>query len=291
MSPKLSIIGHGKHGRYLGSILKELDVTPVNLITTLNFDQLPEAIKNSDHLIISSPPETHNEYISEAINSHHVRRIYLEKPFKLSPAITNQLYGSNIEVLTGLWFRETEIHSLLSNNLSEYNYVSVHHSHDWQIRNPCVHEGIAERLLIHFYDLILCHSSDRVKSHSYIVDSNNFCMQMQLENKSNTLIHIFLSYSSYPHSKITASTNDEKIILDNGQLFRYSKPNIINEKGVASSIPFSSNSCDSFSDLMRASTRLRLKRFLYKDIDTNDLPTALAAEKKLISLLSSQKYF
>ena len=287
MTPKISIIGYGKHGRFLSSILKELDVTPINLITSSNLDQLPETIENSDHLIISSPPETHNQYISRILSSRYIKRIYLEKPFKLSPAITNQLYESNIEVLTGLWFRETEIHTLISNNLSEFNYISVHHSHDWQIRQPCVHEGIAERLLIHFYDLIFCHSSDRVKSHSYIVDSNNLSLQLQLENKSNTIIHIFLSYSSYPHSKITASTNDEKVILDNGQLFRYSKPSIINKKGVASSIPFSSNTCESFSDLMRTATRLRLKRFLYKDIDSSDLTTALAAEDKLIHLLSS----
>ena len=286
MSDKLSIIGYGKHGKYLTKILQNLGTTPKHFISSSNLDQSQEVIANSDLLILTCPPNKHDQYIDMALNSTNVKRIYLEKPFNLSPIIAERICNSNIEVLTGLWLRETEIFSILSNNLSSYNYISIHHSHDWQIRSPSEHEGIANRLLIHFFDLIFGKYNASFKSNSVIYDSNTCCLQLHLDNNQNTLVHIFLSYSSFPYSKIVASTAKSQLILDNGNFSRLEESYVVEGKSVSPGKHFLTDSPTSFSRLMHDSTKQRLHRFLFECIPPNDLSSALKSEKKLQSLLS-----
>ena len=289
MSPKLSIIGYGKHGQYLNKILQELGITPKYLISSSNLDQSQDAIADSDLLILTCPPDKHNEYIDIALRSKDIKRIYLEKPFHLSSSIVNLLAISDIQVLTGLWLRETEIFSILSSNLSDYNYISIHHSHDWQIRKPSDHEGIANRLLIHFFDLIFSNCNASIVSSTIIIDSNTCCLQLQLQNRHKTLVHIFISYSSFPYSKIVASTSHSQLILDDGNFLRLDGSNIIEGKGVSPAKPLTSDSLTSFSHLMRDSTRQRLHRFLFEQIAPDDLTTALESEHKLQSLIAQIK--
>jgi hypothetical protein len=289
MSPKLSIIGYGKHGQYLNKILEELGIIAKNLISSSNLDQAQDAIADSDLLVLTCPPDKHNEYIDIALSSKNIKRIYLEKPFHLSASIANRLAISDIQVLTGLWLRETEIFSILSSNLSDFNYISIHHSHDWQIRNPSDHEGIANRLLIHFFDLIFSNFKGSIVSNSILVDSNTCCLQLQLQNKNKTLVHIFISYSSFPYSKIVASTGRSQLILDDGNFLRLNGSNIIEGKGVSPAKPHTSDSLTSFSRLMRDSTRQRLHRFLFDRIAPDDLTTALESEHKLQSLMEQIK--
>ena len=163
MLPTLTIIGYGKHGRYLSSISKDLGITPKYKISSSNLNEVTEALANSDLLILSCPPSEHNKYVSAALQSNSIRRIYLEKPFQLSSSVVELLAKSNIQILTGLWLRETELYSIFS-DLSEFQYISIHHSHDWQIRNPSHHEGITNRLLIHFFDLIFSNHNTSIRS-------------------------------------------------------------------------------------------------------------------------------
>ena len=118
MHNAIALIGHGKHGHYLESRLKELGITNIECFNSSNKGDFVSKFDNFEFIFLACPPASNEYYMQLLLKSTKKQSIYLEKPFQINHNLYQKIINSTKIIQTGLWMRASPIFYALQQNSS-----------------------------------------------------------------------------------------------------------------------------------------------------------------------------
>ena len=220
---KISIIGYKNHALRLKSILNKLGYDNV-----VNYNYHTDSLEDSDVYFISSPNETHMEWIDKL--KEQDKYIFCEKP----PATNLEDIG-RLEVLLNkkLYFNfnyrcstlvDTAKHYMETKELGKLLYIDCISTHglafkesfqdNWRFKSDNLFSSIIGNVGIHYMDLVgyLCGNISDINIRTGSVVSDNLPDTATLDIVNDLCdVKVFLSYAAPFRNQIT-------MIFDNGIL-------------------------------------------------------------------------
>mgnify|MGYP003121264347 CR=1 FL=1 len=220
---KLSIIGYKNHALRLKTILDEIGVE--STLWNHHKDDINE-IKDSDGIIISSPNDTHVDYIKKILSWKKTPYIFCEKPPAVNLKELIYLDGLDTKIKEKIFFNFNRRFSFIPKLIEEknlgrpihFNFISSHglafkSSDNWRFKSDNELMGVYGTVAIHYIDMCIwllgeCEDFKVHKSiftHSKLADSVS--VDMKFSNGCTT--NIFVSY-------VTPFVNRSHLIFENG---------------------------------------------------------------------------
>ncbi len=220
---KLSIIGYKNHALRLKNILNDIGIE--STLWNHHEDDINE-IKNSDGIIISSPNDTHVDYIKEILSWEQKPYIFCEKPPAVS--LKELIYLDSLpSVEKGrIFFNFNRRYSLIpriidNSNLGRpihFNFVSSHglalkSNDNWRFKSENELMGVYGTVGIHYIDmcLFLLGDCDEFKVHKSTFTKSKLADSVTIDMKfsNGCTTNIFVSY-------VTPFVNRSHLIFENG---------------------------------------------------------------------------
>ena len=220
---KISIIGYKNHALRLKDVLNKLRYDNV-----VNYNYHTDSLEDSDVYFISSPNETHMEWIDKLIP--HDKYIFCEKPpstnlediDKLEELYNKKLYFNfNYRFSSLVKFAKHYIETKELGKLLNINCVSTHglafkesFQDNWRFKGDNLFSSIVGNLGIHYIDLVgyLCGNISHVniKTKSIVSDKLPDTVILDIVNDLCD-VKVFLSYAAPFRNQVT-------MLFDNGIL-------------------------------------------------------------------------
>lgn len=235
---KVSVIGLRGHAERLIERIESHEKAELSYIYLNREDSHPKVTKDfnnllkSDGIIISSPTQTHKEYLSKL--KDYEGHIFCEKPITLDPNILNSLKGSKLssKLFVNYCFEFSPVGSFLyelvtSNELGKLSNISMQTGHngaykfnddDWRFGS---YGGILNTVLSHFICyLYKINASLEITNMTQLSQTNkgNDTTAISGFMDNNTLIYIFGSWASHPFFNIQFNFEKGGVSWDGKQL-------------------------------------------------------------------------
>ena len=220
---KISIIGYKNHALRLKDVLNKLRYDNV-----VNYNYHTDSLEDSDVYFISSPNETHMEWIDKLIP--HDKYIFCEKPpstnlediDKLEELYNKKLYFNfNYRFSSLVKFAKHYIETKELGKLLNINCVSTHglafkesFQDNWRFKSDNLFSSIVGNLGIHYIDLVgyLCGNISHINIKTKSIVSDNLPDTTTLDIINDLCdVKVFLSYAAPFRNQVT-------MLFDNGIL-------------------------------------------------------------------------
>ena len=260
MVVKIGIIGYRNHASRLIDIINEIDDCFINLIfhpnrlsEDKNFTNNFSDLFSCDAIFISSPNETHFEYLKKLF-SEYDGYIFCEKPPVISTQQLNFLKNTSTKIKNKLFFnfnyRFSKINDCLvktkeSKNIGEINHINIiatqglafkdEYLNSWRSDGKKNLHNILETLSIHYLDLLNLHFGEitDLKYYPKLISNNgtSYDTNYIVIKYGNITASIFNSYASpYINQISILGTNGFLTIFENKQKI-FSPRNTFNSEG------------------------------------------------------------
>ena len=244
---KISIIGYKNHASRLENILKGMGINP--FMWNHHTDNFTELI-DSDGILISSPNDTHVQYIKDILDISPQSYIFCEKPPSVNLEELDYLDGLDSDTKGKIFFNFNRRFSYISKLVKEkdlgkpvhFNFVSSHglafkdtFKDNWRFTSTNELMGVYGTVAVHYIDMCIwllgeCENISINKStysESNLADS----VTIDMKFKNGCTTNIFVSY-------VTPFINRSNMIFENaiveqedGIINLYENWNTIDEKG------------------------------------------------------------
>jgi predicted dehydrogenase len=221
---KVSIIGYKNHASRLEGILKSMGINPY--MWNHHTDNFTNLI-GSDAILISSPNDTHVEYIKKILNISPQSYIFCEKPPAINLDDLEYLDGLDSNIKGKIFFNFNRRFSYISNLIKErdfgkpvhFNFVSSHglafkdtFKDNWRFTSTNKLMGVYGTVAVHYIDMCIwllgeCENINSNKStytESKLADS----VTIDMKFKNGCTTNIFVSY-------VTPFINRSNMIFEN----------------------------------------------------------------------------
>ena len=244
---KVSIIGYKNHAKRLESILNDMGIIPY--MWNHHTDNFTELI-DSHGKLISSPNDTHVQYIKDILDISPQSYIFCEKPPSVNLEELDYLDGLDSDTKGKIFFNFNRRFSYISKLVKEkdlgkpvhFNFVSSHglafkdtFKDNWRFTSTNELMGVYGTVAVHYIDMCIwllgeCENISINKStysESNLADS----VTIDMKFKNGCTTNIFVSY-------VTPFINRSNMIFENaiveqedGIINLYENWNTIDEKG------------------------------------------------------------
>jgi len=244
---RFSIIGYKNHASRLENLLKDMDISPH--MWNHHMDNFTDLI-GSDAILISSPNDTHVEYIKKILTINPESYIFCEKPPAVSLGDLDYLDRLDSDTKGKIFFNFNRRFSYISKLVKErdlgkpvhFNFVSSHglafkdtFKDNWRFTSTNELMGVYGTVAVHYIDMCIwllgeCESININKStysESNLADS----VTIDMKFKNGCTTNIFVSY-------VTPFINRSNMIFENaiveqedGIINLYENWNTIDESG------------------------------------------------------------
>lgn len=303
---KITIIGYKNHALRLKSILNKLGYDNV-----VNYNYHTDSLEDSDVYFISSPNETHVEWIGKL--KEQDKYIFCEKP----PATNLEDIG-RLELLLNkkLYFNFNYRFSSLVKSAKHYietkelgkllniNCVSTHglafkesFQDNWRFKSDNLFSSIIGNLGIHYIDLVgyLCGNISNIDVKTGSIVSDKLPDTATLDIVSDLCdVKVFLSYAAPFRNQVTMLFDNGILELLDGKVTLQTPRDSVDKNGMFKPPDYNylevfNNSKEYFDDSLKSSIRY------FMDCVENDEPIStehynqsITTNKKLIKALGNQ---
>jgi len=305
---KISIIGYKNHALRLKSILNKLGYDNV-----VNYNYHTDSLEDSDVYFISSPNETHMEWIDKLIP--YDKYIFCEKP----PATNLEDIG-RLELLLNkkLYFNFNYRFSSLVKSAKHYidtkelgkllniNCVSTHglafkesFQDNWRFKSDNLFSSIIGNLGIHYIDLVgyLCGNitNINIKTGSIVSDTLPDTATLDIVNELCD-VKVFLSYAAPFRNQVTILFDNGILELRDGKVTLQTPRDAVDENGMFkppnyTTISEFSTSKEYYDDSLKTSIEYFMNCVENNEpILTEHYNQSINTTKKLIKALGNQVF-
>jgi len=305
---KISIIGYKNHALRLKSILNKLGYDNV-----VNYNYHTDSLEDSDVYFISSPNETHMEWIDKLIP--YDKYIFCEKP----PATNLEDIG-RLELLLNkkLYFNFNYRFSSLVKSAKHYidtkelgkllniNCVSTHglafkesFQDNWRFKSDNLFSSIIGNVGIHYMDLVgyLCGNISDINIRTGSVVSDNLPDTATLDIVNDLCdVKVFLSYAAPFRNQITMIFDNGILELLDGKVTLQTPRDAVDENGMFkppnyTTISEFSTSKEYYDDSLKTSIEYFMNCVENNEpILTEHYNQSINTTKKLIKALGNQVF-
>ena len=305
---KISIIGYKNHALRLKSILNKLGYDNV-----VNYNYHTDSLEDSDVYFISSPNETHMEWIDKLIP--YDKYIFCEKP----PATNLEDIG-RLELLLNkkLYFNFNYRFSSLVKSAKHYidtkelgkllniNCVSTHglafkesFQDNWRFKSDNLFSSIIGNVGIHYMDLVgyLCGNISDINIRTGSVVSDNLPDTATLDIVNDLCdVKVFLSYAAPFRNQITMIFDNGILELRDGNLTLQSPRDTVDKDGMFKPpdyvhLAVFNNSKEYYDDSLKSSIEYFMNCVENDEpISTEHYNQSITTTKKLLNCLANQVF-
>ena len=207
---KVSIIGYKNHAKRLESILNDMGIIPY--MWNHHTDNFTNLI-GSDAILISSPNDTHVEYIKKILKMSPQTYIFCEKPPAVNLVELDYLDSLDSNIKGRIFFNFNRRFSYISKFVKEgnfgkpvhFNFVSSHglafkdtFKDNWRFKSTNKLMGVYGTVAIHYIDMCIwllgeCKSINVNKS-TYSESKLPDSVTIDMKFKNGCTTNIFVSY-------------------------------------------------------------------------------------------------
>ena len=224
---KITIIGYKNHSLRLHDLLNKLGYE--STMWNHHEDKFSEII-DSDCVFISSPSDTHVNYIKKILKESPLSYIFCEKPPTTNAKDLKYLKGLDSSDKEKIFFNYNYRFSFLSQLVSEcdlgrpvhFNFMSSHglalkdsYRDNWRFSSTNELLGVYGTVAIHYIDLCMWllgeYESIKINKHNYSNSKTADSITINMKFKNGCTTNIFVSY-------VTPFINKSDLIFDNGIL-------------------------------------------------------------------------
>jgi len=305
---KISIIGYKNHALRLKSILNKLGYDNV-----VNYNYHTDSLEDSDVYFISSPNETHVEWIDKL--KEQDKYIFCEKP----PATNLEDIG-RLEVLLNkkLYFNfnyrcstlvDTAKHYMETKELGKLLYIDCISTHglafkesfqdNWRFKSDNLFSSIIGNLGIHYIDLVgyLCGNitNINIKTGSIVSDTLPDTATLDIVNELCD-VKVFLSYAAPFRNQVTILFDNGILELRDGKVTLQTPRDAVDENGMFkppnyTTISEFSTSKEYYDDSLKTSIEYFMNCVENNEpILTEHYNQSINTTKKLIKALGNQVF-
>lgn len=303
---KITIIGYKNHSLRLKGVLNELGYNNV-----VNYNHHTDSLEESDVYFISSPNETHIEWIDK-LNGYD-KYIFCEKPpvtnledlHKLEKFSNGKLYFNFNYRFSSLVKRAKEyIDTEELGKLLNINCVSTHglafkdsFKDNWRFNNDNLFSSIVGNLGIHYIDLIgyLCGNISNINIKTDSVVSDKLPDTATLDVNTDLCDgKVFLSYAAPFRNQVTLLFDNGILELLDGKVTLQTPRDSVDENGMFRPpdyicLDIFDSSKEYYNDSLKSSVRYFMDSVEnYKPIVSDHYNQSITTTKKLIKALGNQ---
>ena len=244
---KISIIGYKNHASRLENILKSIGIIPYKW--NHHIDNFTDLI-GSDAILISSPNDTHVQYIKDILDISPHSYIFCEKPPAVNLEELDYLDRLDSDTKGKIFFNFNRRFSYISKLVKEkdlgkpvhFNFVSSHglafkdtFKDNWRFTSTNELMGVYGTVAVHYIDMCIwllgeCENININKS-TYSESNNADSVTIDMKFKNGCTTNIFVSY-------VTPFINRSNMIFENaiveqedGIINLYENWNTVDENG------------------------------------------------------------
>ena len=248
---KVTIIGYKNHSIRLHKILESMGVD--SYMWNHHKDNFSKVI-GSDCVLISSPSNTHVEYIKRILRESPKSYIFCEKPpttdVKDLEYLKNLGNMGDLFVKQKIFFNYNYRFSDMSEIIGKYNlgkpihfnFVSSHglalkdsYKDNWRFSSTNNLMGVYGTVAVHYIDLCLWllgeHESININKHNYSNSKTADSITINMKFKNGCTTNIFVSYVTPFINKADLIFDNGILELDNGKIKLYEPRESFDENG------------------------------------------------------------
>ena len=246
---KTTIIGYKNHSLRLHNLLNKLGYESV--MWNHHQDSFSEVI-GSDCIFISSPSNTHVNYIKKILNESPSSYIFCEKPPTTDIKDLEYLKGLDSDVKERIFFNYNYRFSSLSDLIIKgeydfgqpihFNFVSSHglalkdsYKDNWRFSSTNELLGVYGTVAVHYIDLCMWllgeYESMKIDKHNYSNSKTADSITISMKFKNGCTTNIFVSYVTPFVNKSDLIFDNAILELDNGKINLYEPRESFDENG------------------------------------------------------------